>query len=178
MQLTWRPVSLGSGIPISTSLTEKETAALTGLVRPGSRVLEIGSAFGYSAIALALAGAHVHAVDPHTWIPDSHNLMLHHIASYGVLDKITVRVTDSYTEMPVLHAAGELFDIVWIDGDHIESAVTHDVYWGRKLLNPTGTLVCHDYDEATCPGVRTSLDKWLPPVSLVDTMAIYGPGAW
>lgn len=172
--LEWRDVAPGDGPAISTSLTAAETDELRRLAAGGS-VLEIGSAYGYSAIAMALAGARsVIAVDPHVWL-NSWAPMLANIEAYGVADRVTVWRMDSQTAMSTLGAA---FDLVWIDGDHEAHAVAHDVEMGRKLLRPSGTLAVHDYDEAICPGVREALDAWKVPPRLVDTLAVYGPGEW
>jgi len=172
--LSWRDVSLGDGPAISTSLTPAESDELRRLAT-GADVLEVGSAFGYSAILMALAGARsVIAVDPHVWL-DSWATMVANVEAYGVADRVTIWRGDSQTLLPTLGAA---FDLVWIDGDHEASAVARDVELARAVLRPTGTLACHDYDEATCPGVRAALDAWKPPPRLVDTLAVYGPGEW
>jgi len=176
IKLAWRDVAPGNGPPISTSLTAAETDELRRLAT-GKKVLEIGSAYGYSSIAMALSGGQVTAVDPHTWLP-SYEAMITNIASYKVSDLIEIHRSDSWTIMPLLYEEGQLFDLVWIDGDHEAATVAHDVEWARKLLNEDGTLACHDYDEATCPGVRQALDAWKVPPRLVDTLAIYGPGEW
>lgn len=174
MKLEWRDVAPGDGPAISTSLTLAETDELRRLAAGGA-VLEIGSAYGYSAIAMALAGARsVIAVDPHQWL-NSWATMLANVEAYGVADRVTVWRMDSQTAMSTL---GPAFDLVWIDGDHEASAVARDVEMGRKLLRPTGTLACHDYDEEICPGVRQALDAWKVPPKLVDTLAVYGPGEW
>lgn len=166
------------GPQISTSLTRRETYALANLAA-GKDVLEIGSAYGYSAIVMALSGAaSVYAVDPHTWIGGSHTAMVQNAAAYGVQDSIKIVTSDSYTVMPALINEGRLFDLVWIDGDHVAPAVAHDLVMALKLLKPTGYLACHDYDEATCPGVREALDAWKPPTTVIDTLAIYGPDQW
>ena len=182
MKLDWRPVSLlrrdgELGPAISTSVTLNETAELIKMAA-GKRVLEIGSAYGYSAIAMALHGAEVYAMDPHSWIAGSYESMKSNIHAYGVVDNVIIKVTDSYTELPQLISSGEKFDLVWIDGDHELPAVNHDVGLGRLLIKEDGYLACHDYGEATCPGVRLSLDQWNPPPRLVDTLAIYGPSQW
>lgn len=173
MKLEWRPVAPGDGPAISTSLTMAESDELRRLAN-GADVLEIGSAFGYSAIVMALAGASVISVDPHVWL-ESWPVMLANVEAYAVADRVLMWRMDSQTAMPTL---GPAFDVVWIDGDHEAAAVTHDVEWARKLLRPTGTLICHDYGEETCPGVRAALDAWKPPPRLVDTMAVYGPDEW
>ena len=141
-------------------------------------MLEIGSAYGYSAVAMALAGARVTAVDPHNWL-DSYGPMVANLSYYyQVTPRVEILREDSRTALPRLVEQGCGFDLVWIDGDHAAAMVAHDVDWARKLLRPDGTLACHDYDEISCPGVREALDAWNPPPRLVDTMAIYGPGEW
>jgi predicted O-methyltransferase YrrM len=177
IRLAWRDVAPGDGPTISTSLTQAETDELRRLAKKGKTVLEVGSAFGYSAISMALAGARVVAVDPHQWL-NSLGIMASNVDDYNVSDKVEIRIADSRQIMPTLVALGQKFGLVWIDGDHEASAVAHDVEWARKLLKPTGTLAVHDYDEATCPGVRQALDAWKVPPRLVDTLAVYGPGEW
>lgn len=177
MKLDWRPVSLVDGLVISTSLTDVETVGLQNLAQ-GADVLEVGSAFGYSAIAMALGGARrIVAVDPHVWL-DSYDKMTAHLVAHGVADKVEIVRADSRDALPALVADGQLFDLVWIDGDHEAHVVASDVHWARQLLKPTGTLACHDYGEDTCPGVRAALDAWKPPPVVVDTLAVYGPGEW
>lgn len=181
MKLPWRDLAPGSGPAINTSLTEKETAELQRLARSQDltpvEVLEVGSAYGYSTVAMALAGAHVTAVDPHLQMA-SYQQMMANLGYYGVADRVDVIQGDSRAVLPRLADEGRTFDLVWIDGDHTADMVTHDVQWARKLLKPAGVLACHDYDEETCPGVRHALDAWKPPPLLVDTLAIYEPGQW
>lgn len=174
--LEWRLVAPGDGPEISTSLTMAETDELRRLAKDAD-VLEIGSAYGYSAIVMALAGATVTAVDPHTWL-DSLGPMAANLTEYGVVERVAIHPSDSRAVLPHLVHAGTSFDLAWIDGDHEAHMVRHDVEWARQLLRPGGTLVVHDYDEAICPGVRQALDAWKVPPALVDTMAIYGPGEW
>lgn len=174
--LKWRDVAPGDGPAISTSLTLAETEELRRLAKDAD-VLEIGSAFGYSSIVMALAGARVHAVDPHQWL-NSREVMAANLAAYAVSNRVNICARDSWSVMPELIAAGVRFDLIWIDGDHEAPTVAHDVEGARKLLRATGTLACHDYDEATCPGVKHALDAWRSPPRLVDTLAIYGPGEW
>jgi predicted O-methyltransferase YrrM len=178
VKLEWRPVALGGyGSPtIDTSLTADETRELQRLAADAD-VLEIGSAYGYSAVAMALVGARVTAVDPHTWL-GSYDVMVSNLKAYAIDPRVDILQDLSFAILPLLAESGYRFDLVWIDGDHEAPSVTHDVEWARKLLRPTGTLACHDYDEDTCPGVRQALDAWKPPAKLIDTLAIYGPGEW
>lgn len=174
MQLHWRsiPVPLGEGPPISTSLTSAETTELQRLAKGGD-VLEIGTAYGYSTVALALVANQVTAVDPHL-THASYGDVLANLKAYGV----TATVLRDYSQiaLPALLRAGMRYDLVWIDGDHTAEGVEHDVVWALKLLKPGGVLACHDWDEVTCPGVRVALERLFGgPGDLTDTLAVYHP---
>lgn len=177
MKLEWRDVAPGDGPAISTSITAGETAALRQLARDATlrvgEVLEVGSAYGYSAVTMASVRAMVTAVDPHSWL-NSLAVMRGNLAAYGVADRVAIDQRLSQIALPEYVAAGRTFGLVFVDGDHAEPAVEHDVTWAVRLLAPGGVLACHDYDEDTCPGVRPALDRVLgTPHELVDTLAIY-----
>ena len=177
MRLPWREIAPGIGPVIDTSLTERETDELRRLAEDRD-VLEVGSAYGYSAIAMALAGGRVLAIDPHVQHA-SYEAMQANLGFYNVADRVEIRRGDSRAVLPELAFAGRQFDLVWIDGDHTAEMVEHDITWARKLLREGGTLACHDYDEDTCPGVRVAIDKIFGgPAKLLDTLATFGPGEW
>ena len=184
MSLPWRPVLLAPGpVPaISTSVTEGETEQLKWLAATAGEVLEVGSAFGYSAIAMALAAPHVRvtAVDPHTQLGShpvaggSREVMAGNLEAYGVADRVRMVVAPSQSALPTLVADGAQFGLVFIDADHTDEAVTHDVTWTLKLLRPGGVLACHDLDEGSCPGVRAALDRlFVAPEPTVDTLFVH-----
>jgi len=172
MFLPWRPISIDGGPEILTSITEAETARLAELAAAAGEALEVGSAYGYSAVVMAKAGARVTAVDPHAGeLPGSLGVLMGNLQAYQVND-ITVRVGRSQDILPTCPLAW--YGLVFIDGDHTEATVAHDVEWAIKLLRPGGVLCCHDYEEGTCPGVRAALDRLLgPPPELIDTLAVY-----
>ena len=179
MFLPWRPVSFNGGPHLLSSITDREIAKLQQLAATGATAgtggdtLEIGSAYGYSAIAMALTGAHVTAVDPHAGEnPLSLEQMRANLAAYQVDERVTILRGMSQQILPELEPAS--FDLVFIDGDHREPAVTHDVQWALKLLRVGGWLCCHDLDEGSCPGVRAALDRLFDhPEPLVDTLFIH-----
>lgn len=175
MMLPWVDVTV-LGVPIRSSVTPREIGRLQELAR-GQQVLEVGSAFGFSAIGMALAGAeHVLAVDPHNLIPRSLEEMLHNIQGTGVGQKVTVAVGSSQHLLPALDAAGARFGLIFIDGDHAYGAVRRDLELAAPLLAPGGTLACHDYGEDTCRDVARALDDWVDvqgldaPEDIVDTL--------
>ena len=173
MHLPWRGMPPAEGAhPVSTSLTANEAQTL-GRLAAGRDVLEVGSAFGFSACAMALAGAkHVTAVDPHTWL-NSHGAMVSNLAAAGVAGRVTV--VRGTSPDAVAGLAGP-FGLAFIDGDHAAEAVTADVEAARKVLASGGVLACHDLGEdCCCPGVRAALEALFPagPSEQVDTLAIY-----
>lgn len=170
MKLDWKLQSLGNGPLISTSLTHRETAELQRLARD-TDVLEIGSAYGYSAIAMALHGARVTAIDPHIWL-QSKSTMEQNLLAYGVNEKVKIIDQWSHDVLPLMK--DEKFGLIWIDGDHSETAVTRDLTLSKPLLRAGGVIACHDYGEDTCPEVKVTLDKIMgPPHQLTDTLAVY-----
>jgi predicted O-methyltransferase YrrM len=165
MHLPWRDVAPGDGPAISTSIASDEAAVLARLAASAGDVLEIGSAFGYSAIVMALAGARVTAVDPHTWIPDSLAGMERNLAAYeyDMAEPVAILAEPSGSAMSMFAAEGTRFGLVFIDGDHSYAAVRSDVAGALKILRPGGVLACHDYGEdCCCPGVRQALDEAFP----------------
>lgn len=167
MKLEWRDVEIG-GVTINTSLTSAETAELQRLA-DGKDVLEVGSAYGYSTIAMALVANKVTAVDPHRDLNSLHALVAN-LAAAGVTDKVWWIAGTSRDVLPTL---GPAFDLIFIDGDHTFAEVAHDVAASLPLLRPGGILACHDLDEDTCPGVRQAIDAWRQPDYVIDTLAVY-----
>ncbi len=167
MKLEWRDVPIGNSV-INTSLTAAETAKLQELAG-GKDVLEVGSAYGYSTVALGLVANSVTAIDPHT-AHNSYETLLRNLEANGLHN---VRVVNGWSQ-DILPTLPPTFDLVFIDGDHTAETVEHDVTWALKLLRPGGVLACHDYNEDTCPGVQVALDKLFGgPGDLTDTLAVY-----
>ncbi len=175
MILPWRWVSLNGGPPLFSSVTEAETTRLQELATAAGDALEIGSAYGYASIAMALAGAHVITVDPHAGeLPSSLEVMNANLIAYDIDGRVTPLIGSSQQTLPDLERGS--FGLVFIDGDHTEATVDHDVTWALKLLRVGGTLACHDYGEDSCPGVKAALDRLLgPPSELVDTLYVHRP---
>ena len=173
MHLPWRDVAPGAGPAISTSVTDAE-AAMLGRLAAGRQVLETGSAYGFSAITMALAGAeHVTAIDPHTWLPGSLQAMQEALGHYGVTDRVEIMEAFSFTALPVLAGEGAQFGLVFIDGDHSEAAARHDIGWALKLLAPGGVLAVHDVGETCCcPGVADAVTGLGLVGEMTDTMLV------
>lgn len=177
MRLVWRDVELVAGKPaIFTSLTHPETVELQRLAK-GRRVLEVGTAFGYSTIAMGLAGTEdIAAVDPHQ-THGSLQAFCQNLETFGLVGAVKVCVGTSQTVLPDLPRG--YFGLVFIDGDHTSAGVSHDLLWARQLVKPFGGVIaCHDYGEDTCPEVKPSLDAWKRPDYVIDTLAVYSDPRW
>ena len=111
-QLVWKDTPMETGPPIPTSLTPAETAKLRELAE-GKVVLEVGSAYGYSAIHMAQAGArHVFAVDPHAGeLPNSLAVMQRNLVTHGVAEKVTILLGFSQAVLPALDNASAAFGL-------------------------------------------------------------------
>lgn len=170
MKLDWRDVSPGEGNPISTSLTSREAEKLEELAA-GAIALEIGSAYGYSAVKMGKVAKIVHAVDPHVAL-NSLNTLVHNLhANPPAAKHVSITVGTSQEVMPRWDDA--MFNLVFIDGDHAEHAVTHDITQALRLVRPGGVIAVHDYNEDTCPAVAPVCDRLLPGGELVDTLWVW-----
>lgn len=193
MHLEWQPVSLAgksgirtledvelvaAGPPILTSLTPGETEELQTQAQ-GARVLEIGSANGYSACVMALAGAkYIDAIDDHsgnTWLGDTFATMQLNLDAYGVSDKVTMIPANSRVAMPSLVETGEKYDFIFIDGDHLLDGASADIADALKLIEPGGTIAVHDFlEHCCCPDVMYACNRAFPqgPTAVIDTMFV------
>jgi predicted O-methyltransferase YrrM len=159
MILPWRQVTIDGGPPVNTSLTSTEGEMLRELAR-GRHVLEIGSAYGYSAIVMAQTAESVTAVDPHEGygaMPGSLDIMRGHLIDYDAWANVTVWQTVSSDALATLALDGRAFGLVFIDGDHRASAVRADVAGALELLADGGVLAVHDFGEISCPDVTKVL---------------------
>jgi SAM-dependent methyltransferase len=176
----WEKATIQDGPVIMTSVSGEEADELARLARDRT-VLEVGSAFGYSATVMALAGARVTAIDPHrgeTWLGDTFTAMEANLQTHGVRDQVEILPELSYVAMPQLTHGKRRFDLVFIDGDHTYDAVRADVANALNLVAPDGIIACHDYGEdCCCPDVRRALDSMFPggPDKLTGTLFAVAP---
>jgi predicted O-methyltransferase YrrM len=160
------------GITVWTWMTEREGGRLAHHA-PGKNVLEIGSAYGYSAITMALAGAsHVWAVDPHFERTDTLAGMRQNLIASGCQDTVTMVLGRSTVTLGELVDADWRFELIFVDGDHSYPACKLDLLVAFDLLTPGGVLMAHDYAEDSIPGPRRALDELFPdgPDLVTDTL--------
>jgi predicted O-methyltransferase YrrM len=128
------------------------------------RMLEIGSHEGRSAIwwcqnLLLHPQSRLTCVDPWTKTEERHQRFLNNISKAGVLNKITVLRMHSES----FYVAPEIYDFVYLDGDHRASAVFHDLSICWRLLKKGGLLLLDDYTwtQPNMIGPKVAIDGFL-----------------
>lgn len=148
------------------SITEPERALLTDLARD-KKVLEIGSAYGYTTCFMAQVATEVLAVDPHAGygaMPGSLPAMRQHIAALGI-ENIEMMIGLSQQVLPIFISDGMTFDLVFVDGDHRYASAQFDLAHSWPLVAEGGAMAVHDYGEITCPEVVPAVDDWFRDLS-------------
>lgn len=176
MELPLRDVDV-NGVSITTAVSEAETAELQRLAQ-GKCVLEVGSAYGYSSIQMALGGAkHVLCVDPHGGydvlaVVESLTEMRNNLFLLGLENQITMLLARCQVALPVLAKSSLRFPFIFIDGDHSAPLVEHDLTWVLRLVANDGVVAFHDYGDPRNPGVEEALRARYPdgPTRLIDTL--------
>lgn len=114
-----------------------------------SNVLELGSHFGGSTVALARLACRVCSVDWHRGDATinsqagSRREFLFNLASYGVADRVCVHEGRFEDLLPRgLH--GTPYDLVFLDGEHLAKSVERDLGLIWSYVD-TKIIACHDY---------------------------------
>jgi predicted O-methyltransferase YrrM len=127
-------------------------------VRPGGRIVEIGSFHGRSTIALAQAapaGVEIVAIDPHLGSDrgpgeiaedrdtgeSDHRAFTRNLTAAGVADRVRhvrLRSEEALGEVP------EPIDLLYVDGAHRYGPALDDIVsWGARVTDG-GTMLVHD----------------------------------
>lgn len=117
----------------------------------GARLLEIGTAWGYSAaiIAEACPSASLVTLNPHAEEAAAARMHLGTWPNVSVLEHKSVEFLhlwqgdrpDHEFALPSIHS-GYLFDMVWVDGDHKRVALDFP-FWNH--LREGGLFIFHDF---------------------------------
>lgn len=129
----------------------QDLAILLGLARGARRVAELGSASGWTAIALALA-------DPNCRVA-SHDPVAHDRAPYLQLVGPQVRERISFVQAPGVEGAAEAVpvDLLFIDSTHDREATAAEFEAWRSKLKPGAAVAFHDYGHPGFPGVEQAV---------------------
>jgi predicted O-methyltransferase YrrM len=130
------------------------------LVREGVRtVIEIGLAYGSSALAIGEALLTVGAPDPRHVIIDAFQSSAYSDVGWDVLREAGLHDVATLTQAPsslaLAQLVGEGFvaDAAFVDGSHRFHEVFVDLYFLRKIVRPGGLVVM---DDTWTPSVRTA----------------------
>lgn len=132
---------------ISSAVSREECERL-GELADDKIVLELGSWYGRSAVALGSVAKHLYAVDWHRGDPQSGQVntlagFMGNIDRYGLRDRTTVLVGRNEDALPAL--ARGYFDLVFVDSFHTQAAVERDIELVLPLVKEGGVIAFHDY---------------------------------
>lgn len=141
-------------------LSKLELSKLIDLVPLCGLVLEIGTKDGVSAafVAKARPKSSVVSIDNYTepteWEPTVH------LANYFYNRQPNQHLWlgDIINLFPVID---QQFDLILIDGNHIQSEVFKDGVFSSFLLKTGGTIAFHDYGDSNWTGVKKAVDTFL-----------------
>ena len=158
---------------IKSAVTEVEANKLAELAE-GRRVLELGTDFGRSTIAMAQTAQLVVTIDhclaspfgpyPHTAIE-----FLKNVARYDLQKKIIPIVGWSHDVGRILRSAS--FDMLFIDGHHTADSLSSDLRTLTHTLRQKHVIAFHDYDESQFPDYKKEIDKRYKISGVVGTVA-------
>ena len=132
---------------IVSAVAREECAKISSLAA-GKTVLELGSHFGRSTVALASTARIVHAVDwhmgdLHAGQCDSAAVFVANITKYNVRGKVAFHMSKFEDILPLFRPG--LFDFTFIDALHTKEAVETDAKSVLPLMKPRGIIAFHDY---------------------------------
>lgn len=154
---------------IKREVSEYQGAVLYALARqydrPGAAILEIGTAWGYSAACMASAAgrATVTTLNPkETEFP----LAVAHLSHWPNVTVVKEKSWDYYDRVD------NTFDLIFVDGDH--GQVRRDLVWWERV-RPGGLFIFHDYSPdkswRPCQEVYSAVNDFAE--SLGRTMDVY-----
>jgi len=150
-RLAWRHRDMFS----LTSVTRPaDLRTLLALARGRRRVVELGTATGWTAISLALAdpGRTVVSYDvAHRPEPERYL----RLAGAGARGRIRLEVRDA-AEGPADRAP---VDLLYIDSSHERAPTIAQVHAWRPVLGPGAVVIFDDYTHPDYPGVREAVDE-------------------
>jgi predicted O-methyltransferase YrrM len=142
---------------VDSAVTEAECEELARLAR-NRVVLEIGSYYGRSTIALASTATIVHSIDPHTGGPPHRPSTLPEFVAnlerYGVRERVVIHLGLSEQICPRFRR--DAFELIFVDAIHNRPYVDQDISLACDCLARGGTLVLHDYGVTTWATGTTS----------------------
>jgi predicted O-methyltransferase YrrM len=163
---------------VASAVSREECQRLSELA--GDRVvLEVGSQFGRSTLAMASTATRVHAVDwhlgdKHAGFLDSLPELMRNLERYKLRDRVVVHVGRNEVVLPML--LGNLFDLAFIDSFHERAAVESDTAMVLRLMKPGGAIAFHDFGIDGFAGLTRAVEEFAGreglKIDVVRTLAI------
>ena len=159
-----------------------EAAVLYALAKAadGGRILEVGTAYGYSTAVMAEAAPHAEIVTLNPK-PGEYEQARDALASWP-----NVRVVQAHSLDFLAEHNGLPIDLVFVDGSHIYEDVVVDCQWWRHV-RMGALLLCHDYSPEgsarATPGAYQAITEFgarlgrEPDVLVVDDRQV-GMAGW
>jgi predicted O-methyltransferase YrrM len=148
-RLAWRS---GDMFSLTSVTRPADLRSLLTLARGRRRVVELGTATGWTAISLALADP-ARAVSTLDVVRREEPLRYLQLVAAGVRRRVVLEVRDGAhgppDEAPV--------DLLYIDSSHEREATIAEVLAWRPVLAPGATIVFDDYANPNFPGVRAAI---------------------
>lgn len=149
----------GSRIQVSGLSSVNNIIAIRTIIldRKPRNTLEIGLAYGGSALAILKALAENCGDDPYShvaidpWQKDFDYAGFELVKRAGFSEKFRAIEGSSDQVLPELLRCGERFDLIYVDGSHVFENVFIDMYFGVQLLNANGVIL---FDDCTDPHVN------------------------
>jgi len=163
---------------ILSAVSRNECQKISDLAR-GKVVLELGSHFGRSTVALASTAAKIHAIDwhlgdGHAGHSDSAPIFIANLTKHGVRDKVVVHV-GRFEDILQLFKE-KIFDFCFIDAFHTKEAVLKDANAVFPLMKAGAVIAFHDYGHpafGVTEGVKEFAQSKAARVSaVVDSVAV------
>jgi|MudIll2142460700_1097286.scaffolds.fasta_scaffold142979_2 predicted O-methyltransferase YrrM len=159
-------MNLDNALKIEGWMNREELAWLADKAINSNHILEIGCYKGRSTRALAdNTNGIVHALDPWNGSYFSDDGSLNGIRT-DVYDEFYHNLRDHIHNgkvVPIKKFSWQFetpnkFDFIFIDGDHRESYVRHDIRLAERIILPGGIISGHDYNQAGWPSVKRVVD--------------------
>lgn len=143
------------------SIPEPDAGVLRDLLvaEGAGAVIEIGLAYGASALAIAEALVWTHEADARHVIVDAYQDRFGDsgwsaLLSAGLADTCSLLRAQSQLALPKLLQDGQTADAAFVDGSHIFHNVFVDLHYLRQLVRPGGLVIL---DDVAWPSVATAV---------------------
>ena len=126
-------------------------------------IFEIGTGVGSSALWMsknlclhADSMVYTAGIDAHEGIDSTAKANLENVANVSYYNGYGVKY---------LNKLNILFDLIYIDGDHIKLSVINDARWSLQYLKESGIIIFDDYED-NWPGVVDAVDSFVDEFNL------------